>query len=130
LEEINHTFADHKKIVRLIGMKDQNKCWECGKKMINKKVDYLLYGVSLGKFPALVCNTCNEEYFSEETSREITEIAKKKGLWGLGYKTKVGQAGSTLDIRLNKKLIDFMGLKKGEEVTIHPESKNRFVVTI
>ena len=98
--------------------------------MVNKKVDYSLYGISLGKFPAQVCDKCNETYFSEETSREITKKEKEKGLWGLGYKTKIGQAGSTLDIRLNKDLIKFLDLKKGEEVTIYPESKNKLIVTI
>ena len=111
-------------------MEDKNKCWECGRKMAHKKVDYSLYGVSLGKFPALVCDKCNETFFSEETSREITKTAKEKGLWGLGTKTKIGQAGSTLDIRLNKRLIEFMGLKKGEEVTIYPESKNKLIISI
>ena len=98
--------------------------------MVHKKVDYSLYGMSMGKFPAEVCPNCDETYFSEETSRDITKIAKEKGLWGLGTKTKIGQAGSTLDIRLNKKLIKFMGLKKGEEVTVYPENKNKLIVTI
>ena len=111
-------------------MKEEDKCWECGGRMIDKKADYSLYGISLGKFPARVCNKCNETYFSEGISREITKIAKERGLWGLGYKTKIGQAGSTLDIRLNKTLINFLGLKKGEEVTVYPESKNKLVVTI
>jgi hypothetical protein len=111
-------------------MKDKNKCWECGGNMVNKKVDYSLYGVNLGKFPGQTCNKCTETYFSEEVSREITKRAKERGLWGLGYKTKIGQAGSTLDIRLNKKLIKFLGLKKGEEITIYPESKNKFIVTV
>ena len=98
--------------------------------MVHKKVDYSLYGISLGKFSAQVCDKCNENYFSEETSREITKKAKEKGLWGLGHKTKIGQAGSTLDIRLNKNLIKFLGLKKGEEITIYPESKNKLIITI
>ncbi|MBI2575855.1 YgiT-type zinc finger protein [Candidatus Woesearchaeota archaeon] len=111
-------------------MKEKDACWECGVKMINKKVDYSLYGIRIGKFPAFVCQKCGETYFSEETSKKMTEITKKEGLWGLGAKTKIGQAGSTLDIRLNKRIIDFMQLKRGGEVNIYPESKNKLIIEV
>jgi YgiT-type zinc finger domain-containing protein len=111
-------------------MTDKDECWECKGKMKRKEVDYLLYDVKIGKFPALVCDKCNETYFSEETSREITEATKQKGLWGLQAKTKIGQSGSTLDIRLPKKIIEFCNLKKGKEVTIFPERKDRIVITL
>lgn len=111
-------------------MEEKDTCWECNIKMIKKKVDYSLYGIHIGKFPALVCPKCGETYFSEEISKKITEITKNKGLWGLGAKTKIGQAGSTLDIRLNKKIIDFMKLKKGKEVNIYPESNNKLVIEV
>ncbi|MBI3032270.1 YgiT-type zinc finger protein [Candidatus Woesearchaeota archaeon] len=109
---------------------EKNKCWECDNKMVEKQVDYILYGVAIGTFPALVCDHCNETYFSEETSRKITEITKQKGLWGLQARTKVGQAGNTLDIRLPKKIIEFTHLSKGAEVTITPENKNKIVITL
>jgi len=111
-------------------MKDEDSCWECKTKMKDKNVDYFLYGVKIGNFPAKVCEKCGETYFSEETSKKITEITKQKGLWGLQAKTKVGKVGTTLDIRLPKKIIDFLKLKKGEEVTIYPESKNKIVISI
>lgn len=111
-------------------MSDEETCWECGKKMHKKNVEYTLYGISLGKFPALICETCKEPFFSEETSKNITTLAKEKGLWGLQAKTKVGQAGKTLDIRLPKKIIDFIELKKGTEITITPEGKRKLMITI
>ena len=111
-------------------MDNENSCWECGKKMKDKQVDYSLYGIKVGTFPAKVCEKCDETYFSEETSKKMSDIAKKKGLWGLQVKTKIGQAGSTLDIRLPKKIIDFLKLKKGEEVTIYPENEHKLVISI
>jgi len=108
----------------------EDKCWECDEKMVKKEVDYSLYGIKIGKFPASVCSKCGETYFSEETSKKITKITKDKGLWGLGSKTKIGQAGSTLDIRLNKNLINFTKLKKGAEVNIYPENRNKLIVEI
>ena len=107
------------------------KCYICEKgKLLKKKVDYKLYGVSIGKFNAEVCSLCGEIFFDENTSKKMTETAKEKGLWGLQTKTKIGQAGTTLDIRLPKKIIDFLNLKKGKEVEIYPEGKDRLVISI
>ena len=107
----------------------RTKCEECGRKIVRKKVPYELYGVKIGEFPADVCQKCGEICFDEETSKKITNLTKEKGLWGLGTKTKVGKVGDSLDIRLNKKIVDFLGLTKGEEVTITPESRNKITIT-
>ena len=107
------------------------KCYICEKgDLIKKKVDYELYGISIGKFNAEVCNKCGEIFFNEEASKKMTEIAKQKGLWGLQAKTKIGQAGTTLDIRLPKRIINFFNLKKGKEVEIYPEGKNKLVISL
>lgn len=108
----------------------RTKCDECGGKIIKKKVPYEIYGIKIGIFPAEVCQKCGEICFDEDVSRKMTKITKEKGLWGLGVRTKVGKVGDSLDIRLNKKLVNFIGLKKGEEVTITPESKNKIVINI
>lgn len=107
------------------------KCYICEKgNLEQKKVPYMLLGEKIGMFDAEVCNYCNEIFFNEETSRKITAATKAKGLWGIGARTKIGQSGSTLDIRLPKKIIDLLGLKKGEDVMIYPESKKRLIVEI
>lgn len=104
------------------------KCEECGGKILHKKVPYELYGNKLGDFPAEVCGKCGEVCFSEEVSREMTQLAKQKGLWGLEIKTTIGKVGDALDIRFSKRLTDFFKLKKGEEVLIYPEARNKVVV--
>jgi len=109
----------------------KEKCYICeGGILSRKKVDYRLYGIDIGKFAAEVCDKCGEIFFNEETSKKMTEIAKKKGLWGLQTKTKIGQAGTTLDVRLPKRIIEFLNLKKGKEVEIYPEGKNKLVISI
>jgi len=109
----------------------KEKCYMCEKGNLTKKqVEYKLYGVSIGKFDAEVCDKCGETFFDEDVSRKMTKIAKEKGLWGLQARTKIGQAGTTLDVRLPKKIIDFLNLKKGEEVTICPEDKNKIIISI
>lgn len=106
------------------------KCEECGGKIIKKDVKFSMYGVDFGKFPAEVCAKCGEELFEESAYDEINRIAKKKGLYGLEAKTKVGVAGNCLDIRVNSRIAKFLNLKKGEEVTIKPEDKHKLVVEI
>ena len=109
----------------------KQKCYICEKGTLRKeKVDYKLYGVELGKFNAEVCDKCSEVFFDEEVSKKMTQIAKKKGLWGLQTKTKIGQSGTTLDIRLPKRIIDFFNLRKGKEVEVYPEGKNKLVISI
>jgi len=106
-----------------------NLC-DCGGKLVKKKVDFSMYGISLGKFEAEVCKKCGEELFSEEVSKQIDEVAKKKGLWGLEAHTKVGKAGDSLIIRVNKKIADFYGLKQGEEITIMPKDKDELCILV
>lgn len=112
-------------------MEMKEKCYVCENGSLSKKkVDYKLYGVDIGKFDAELCNKCGETFFDEETSKKMTETAKKKDLWGLQSKTKIGQSGTTLDIRLPKRIIEFLNLKKGKEVDIYPEGKNRLIISI
>ena len=107
------------------------KCYICEKgELENKKVPYELYGISIGIFPAEVCNKCNEVFFSEETSDKITEKVKKMGLWGLETKTKFSELGHSLAIRLNKRLSDFIKAKKGKEVTLSPIDENKILIKI
>ena len=107
------------------------KCYICEKGEVKKvKLPYSLYGEYLGDFEALKCGKCGEVFYSEETSRRMTQAAKEKGLWGLNAESKIGQSGTTLDIRLPKRVIEFMNLKKGEPVRIYPEDKKRLVVEI
>ena len=99
------------------------KCPICDKgNLKNAVTEEKMFGVSLGKFPAEVCSNCKESFTDEETTRKIENIAKKKGLWGLGVKTKITKTGNSLAVRIPKKIADFLNFKEGEEAYIHPES--------
>ena len=112
-------------------MKTKNKkCPLCSGVMVEKEVDFSLYGEHLGKFKADVCSKCGEEFFSEESSNKIDEIARKKGLYGLEATTTISEVGNNMAVRINKKLTEFLNIKKGEEVRVYPENKNRLIVDI
>lgn len=98
------------------------KCPICEEGILKKgKTEEEMFGVYLGEFPAEICSKCGESFTDEETTREIETLAKKKGLWGLEKKTTVTRTGNSLAVRIPKPLVDFLHLKEGEEIYIHPE---------
>lgn len=103
-------------------------CPNCKTRLVKKKIEYSLLGERIGIFLADICLKCNEQFFDPKVSLEIEKIAKSKGLWDLKFKTKVNKLGNSLAIRLNKKLIDFLKIEKGEEIIIYPETKHKIVI--
>ena len=106
---------------------ERQKCEECGGKLVKKQVDFSMYGISLGKFPAEVCSKCGEEVFDEKTSEGIDRIAKQKGLWGLAKKVKIVKIGNSLAVRIPKPISDFLKLKEGKDALIRPD-KDKIVI--
>lgn len=99
------------------------KCPICEKGILKKeKIKEEMFGVFLGEFPADVCDNCRESFTDSETTKKIEEIAKKKGIWGLGVKTKIIKTGNSLAVRIPKKIADFLKLSEGKEAYIHPDS--------
>jgi len=108
----------------------ENKCVLCGGKLKNKIVDYKVYGKSLGKFPAKVCEKCNEQWFDEENSKKIEQAEKKANLFGLCRESKISYSGNSLIIRIPKDIVKFMNLNKESQIIIYPEDKNKISVNI
>jgi len=111
-------------------MSKRTKCDECGGEIAIKKVPYLVYGIKVGDYTAEQCQKCGEICFSEEESKKITQKTKQMNLWGLESKTKIGKVGDALDVRISKKLENFLKLKKGEEVTVRPEGKDKILIEL
>ncbi len=107
------------------------KCPICEKdELRRKKIDYAQFGISLGKFDALVCQKCGETIFEGKTSERIEFLAKEKGLWGLARKTTIGTSGSSLDVKIPKSIVDFLGLEKGREAVVEPLGRNKIEITL
>ena len=111
-------------------MMEEEKCWECGGNIKEQKKEFSLYGMSLGQFDAEVCQKCGEVVYAESASDQIDQAAKEAGLWGLEAKTKVARTGDSLAIRVNKRMATFLDLKEGQEVTLHPESKEKLLISV
>lgn len=107
-----------------------NKCALCDGELTKKIINYEVYGKSIGKFSALVCDSCGEQWFDEETSKKIQEKEKKLKLFGLSKETKISYSGNSLIIRIPKELAKFMDLKKETEVIIYPENKTKLSISI
>jgi len=104
------------------------KCPICGKGVLKKtKIKESMFGIYLGEFPAEVCSYCKESFTDEKTTKDIEIVAKEKGIWGLGKKTKITKTGNSLAIRIPKNIANFLKLKEGKEAFIHPE-KDKLVI--
>lgn len=108
----------------------ENKCVLCDGKLKEKVVEYKLYGKSLGRFPAKVCDKCGEQWFDEETSRKIEKEEKKANLFGLCRETKISYSGNSLIVRIPKDIAKFMNLKKESPILIYPEDNNKITLSI
>lgn len=101
----------------------------CEGKLKKETVEYKVYGESIGKFPAKVCSQCGEQWFSEDTAKEIEKAEKEAGVFGLSKETKISYSGNSLIVRIPKKLAEFMDMDKETEVILYPEDKNRLCVS-
>lgn len=112
-------------------MGETMKCYKCEKADFGKKkVDFIQFGVSLGKFDALVCPVCEETVFEGSVSKKIEAKAKEAGIWGLARKAIIGTAGTSLDVKVPKVIVEALGLRKGQEVLIEPTAKNKIEITV
>jgi len=104
------------------------RCPICQNGILRKgKIKETMFGIYLGEFPAEICSNCNESFTDAETTRVIEQVAKKKGIWGLGKKTKITKTGNSLAVRIPKDIADFLKLKEGSEAFIHPE-KDKIII--
>ncbi len=104
------------------------KCPICQKGTLKKEnIKEHMFGIYLGEFKAEVCTACGESFTDSTTTKKIEDAAKQKGIWGLGSTTKITKTGNSLAARIPKKIVDYLKLKDGEEVYIHPQD-NKIII--
>jgi predicted nucleic-acid-binding Zn-ribbon protein len=105
------------------------KCAFCNGELKEETVEHKEFGISLGKFQAQVCKKCGEPFYDSGIVDTIQEKAKKLGLFGLVSHVRAAKVGNSIVIRIPKKTADFVNLKPGTEVIIHPEA-NKIIAEI
>lgn len=103
-------------------------CPLCDGKLVNERKKYIFLEEVVGVFECEICSKCGEEFFKRDVCLEIEKKVKEKGLWNLKCKTKINKIGNSFGLLVNKRIVDYMKLRKGDEVVVFPEGKNRFVV--
>ena len=89
-----------------------------------------MFGMSLGKFKAEICDKCNESFIDGNAMKQIEKKAKELGIWGLAEKLKIVKTGNSLAIRIPAKIAHFLKINEGSEVVMYPEGKSKVVFEI
>jgi len=85
-------------------------------------------GFDLGVYVAEVCSSCGEVFWEEKDVAKMEQKAKAIGIWGLEQKTKVAAVGNSLAVRIPKRLANFLGLRRGVEVLVHPMGRDKLII--
>lgn len=103
----------------------------CGKGYLRPgKIDEEMLGIPLGRFPAEICDTCEESFVDQETMEEIENKARKLGIWGLAKKMKVAKSGNSLVVRIPAEIARFLNIEVGKEILLYPEGKKKLVFEV
>ena len=89
-----------------------------------------MFGVDLGEYPALVCDSCGESFVDQDAMKKIEAKAKELGLWGLAKKVSIAKSGNSLVVRIPADLARFLQLKGGEDALVRPEGRGKIVVEL
>jgi len=104
------------------------KCPICEKGNLRSgTIEEEMFGISLGKFKAEICDKCNESFIDENSMKQLEKKAKELGIWGLAEKIKIVRSGNSLAIRIPAKLAHFLKLSEGSEIVLYPEGRNKMV---
>lgn len=105
------------------------KCPVCGKANLRRERRRAEQdGFDLGVYVAEICPSCGEIFWNQTDVVKMEQKAKEIGIWGLEQKTKVATVGNSLAVRIPKRLADFLRLRQGVEVLIHPLGRDKLVI--
>lgn len=115
------------------------ECPLCGGKVEETKTSLSLFNgkIKISPIVAFECSSCNEVFIDEEESKRIDRITNiepyrkqieemRKHQFRL--RRKVGYSGRTLIVRIPKDIEKSISLRKGDEIEIYPEGKNKIVI--
>jgi YgiT-type zinc finger domain-containing protein len=106
----------------------------CGARARKIKTRLELYDgdVIINGVDALYCPECNEELMTTDQVARARERLRETlpEFQAFSIRKKIAKVGNSLTIPLAKELIDYVNLKKGQEVRITLKNKNRLIVDV
>lgn len=107
------------------------KCPICGSGTLKKgEIEEEMFGISLGRYDAEICDTCGESFVDEATMRMIEAKARELGIWGIAKKIKVVRSGDSLAIRIPLDIAKLFNLHEGKEIFLYPEGATELALEI
>ena len=107
------------------------KCPICGSgKLKEGEIEEEMFGISLGRYDAEICDTCGESFVDEATMRAIEQKARKLGIWGIAKKIKVVRSGDSLAIKIPADIAKLFNLHEGKEIFLYPEGTTKLAIEI
>lgn len=109
-------------------MEKEIKCHLCGGKALLKMEELSLNDgkIILKDSPYYQCQKCKEEFATSEQMRALSDQLHQK----FQFQRPIINAGRSLAITLPSDLVHFYKLKKGEKITIIPESSKEWRIRL
>jgi uncharacterized C2H2 Zn-finger protein len=105
------------------------KCPVCGRAGLRREKRHAEQsGFDLGVYAAEICPSCGEVFWDKKDVAEMEQKAKVIGIRGLEQKTKVATVGNSMVVRIPRRLANFLGLKRGAEVLVHPMGRDKLII--
>ncbi len=105
------------------------KCPICGSGELKKgEIEEEMFGISLGRYNAEICDTCGESFVDEATMRAIEQKARELGIWGIAKRAKVVRSGDSLAIKIPADIAKLFKLYEGEEIFLYPAGTTKLTL--
>lgn len=107
------------------------ECPICGSGRLKKgEIEEEMFGISLGRYDAEICDACGESFVDGATMRMIEEKARELDIWGIAKKIKVVRSGDSLAIRVPLDIAKLFNLREGKEIFLYPEGTTKLALEI
>jgi YgiT-type zinc finger domain-containing protein len=110
---------------------DEDTC-VCGAKWKKIKTKLELYGgeIVINDVDAYYCPNCKEELLTSQQAAKAQDKLHKTfpGFDAYRITKKITKVGNSLTVPLSKELVDYMQIKKGQEVRITVKNKNTIII--
>jgi len=105
----------------------------CGKKMkgIKTEMDFFDGSVMVRDVNGFYCSECKEELFdSKEGDKIFEKVSKLNVIRPFESRKKIAKVGNSFAIPVSKEIADYLQIKKGEDIQIKVQNRNRLIIDL